>query len=42
MVKHGIDEYKDRLDSPIGAIRIDPKTGKPIKGKKTVKKSKTR
>ena len=34
-----IDEYKNRLSSPIGAVRIDPKTKKPIKSTKT-KKSK--
>ena len=39
MAKTKIEEYKNRLDSPIGAIRINPKTGKPItkkakKGKK--------
>lgn len=33
-----INDYKDRLGSPIGAVRIDPKTGKPIKTKKTKKK----
>lgn len=35
--KPKIDEYKDRLGSPFGTVRIDPKTGKPIK-KKTTKK----
>ena len=35
-----IDEYKDRMKSPIGAVRIDPKTKKPIKPKKAVKKGK--
>jgi len=38
MAKQGIDAYKDRFSSPIGAVRIDPKTGKPVK--KTVKKKK--
>ena len=36
--KPSIDDYKNRLDSPIGAIRIDPKTNKPMKPK--AKKSK--
>lgn len=25
-----IDEYKNRMTAPIGAIRVNPKTGKPI------------
>jgi hypothetical protein len=37
--KNNIDAYKNRMTAPIGAIRIDPKTGKPIgKGKATKKK----
>lgn len=32
--KTSINEYKNRLDSPIGAVRISPKTGKPIRAKK--------
>lgn len=35
-----IDDYKDRMTSPVGMVRIDPKTKKPIKSKTTVKKSK--
>lgn len=35
-----IDDYKDRMTSPIGIKRTDPKTKKPITTKKTVKKSK--
>ena len=31
-----IDDYKDRMDSPIGAVLINSKTKKPIK--KQVKK----
>ena len=34
-----IDEYKDRMTSPIGAVRIDPKTNKPITTKTTVKRT---
>ena len=34
-----IDDYKNRMTSPIGAVRVD-KNGKPIKAKKTVKKGK--
>ena len=34
-----IDEYKDRMTSPVGVVRTDPKTRKPIKtGKKSGKK----
>ena len=25
-----INDYKDRMTSPVGAVRIDPKTRKPI------------
>lgn len=34
-----IDDYKDRMSAPIGAVRTDPKTRKPITTKTTVKKS---
>lgn len=34
-----IDDYKNRMTAPIGAIRLDPKTGKPITTKTNVKKS---
>ena len=34
-----IDEYKDRMSAPIGVVRINPKTGKPIATKPTVKKT---
>lgn len=37
--KGTINDYKDRLSSPIGAVRIDPKTRKPIPTKQK-KKSK--
>lgn len=40
MAKNRIDEYKDRMDSPMGIVRTDPKTRKPIKKKSTVKKVK--
>lgn len=40
MPKTKIEDYKDRMSSPIGAVRIDPKTKKPIKKKPTVKKEK--
>ena len=41
MAKKGytIDDYKDRMTCPIAGERID-KNGKPIKAKKTVKKTK--
>ena len=32
--KPGIDAYKDRMTAPIGAVRLDPKTNKPIAPKK--------
>ena len=28
--KTSINDYKNRMNAPIGAVRIDPKTGKPI------------
>lgn len=31
MKKATINDYKNRMTSPIGAVRIDPKTRKPIK-----------
>ena len=34
-----IDDYKDRMTAPVGITRLDPKTGKPITTKTTVKKS---
>jgi hypothetical protein len=34
-----INDYKDRFTAPVGAVRIDPKTNKPVR-KKTVKKGK--
>ena len=36
--KTSIDDYKDRMTSPIGARRIDPKTKKPIQPKNQKKK----
>ena len=38
MAKANIGDYKDRMTSPIGAVRIDPKTKKPIKKNLTVKR----
>ena len=34
MQKNNINDYKDRLGSPFGAVKVNPKTGKPIKQKK--------
>lgn len=34
-----IDDYKDRMTAPIGARRLDPKTGKPITPKTSVKRT---
>ncbi len=28
--KTSINDYKNRMDAPVGAVRIDPKTGKPL------------
>ena len=36
--KTSIDQYKNRMTAPIGAVRIDPKTGKPLSNRKTSKK----
>lgn len=38
MKKPSINDYKDRMDSPVGAIRIDPKTKKPVNKTLTVKR----
>ena len=41
--KNNINDYKDRMDAPIGATRIDPVTKKPIKSTRkspTAKKGK--
>ena len=35
--KPTINDYKDRMTAPIGAVRINPKTGKPIPNKTTKK-----
>ena len=40
MAKNTIGEYKDRMSSPVGAVRTDPKTRKPIKKTAAVKRSK--
>lgn len=34
MAKRNIADYKNRMSSPIGAVQVDPKTGKPIGKKK--------
>ena len=34
MKKATINDYKNRMTSPIAAVRIDPKTRKPIKDTK--------
>ena len=36
--KTSIDDYKDRMTCPFGAVRLDPKTNKPMK--KTKKRGK--
>ncbi len=33
--KNSINDYKDRMSSPVGAVRINPKTRKPIKTKRS-------
>ena len=38
--KSGIDAYKDRMSAPIGAVRINVKTGKPKRTRKTAAKKK--
>ena len=38
--KRNISDYKDRMSAPIGAVQIDPKTGKPIQKKASRKKRK--
>lgn len=37
--KSSIGDFKNRMSSPVVAIRIDPKTGKPIKKKSGAKKN---
>ena len=39
--KSSIDDFKNRFDSPVVGVRIDPKTGKPLK-KRTGAKKRTR
>ena len=34
MAKRNIADYKNRMSAPIGAVQVDPKTGKPISKKK--------
>ena len=36
--KENINAYKNRMDAPMGVVRIDPKTKKPIKSNKNTKK----
>lgn len=38
MTKSSIDAYKDRMSSPVGIVRTDPKTRKPSSKNLTVKK----
>ena len=38
--KTNIDDYKNRMTSPVIAVRIDPKTGKPLKNKRNAQKKK--
>lgn len=38
--KTTIDDYKDRMNCPVGAVQIDPKTRKPIKPTKPSKPAK--
>lgn len=35
--KSSIDDFKNRFDSPVVGVRIDPKTGRPLR-KKSAKK----
>lgn len=37
--RNSIDDFKDRMTCPFGAVRLDPKTNKPIT-KKTKKRGK--
>lgn len=36
--KSNIDDFKNRFESPVVGVRIDPKTGKPLKKKAGAKK----
>lgn len=38
MAKNSISEYKDRMTSPMGIVRTNPKTGKPVKKRAAVKR----
>lgn len=40
MTKGNISEYRDRMSSPVGIVRTDPKTRKPIKKTSAVKRGK--
>ena len=35
--KYNIEDFKDRMTSPVGFVRIDPKTRKPTKKKEKTK-----
>lgn len=37
--KSNINDFKNRFNSPVVGVRIDPKTGKPIKKKSGAKKN---
>lgn len=36
--KSNINDFKNRMTSPVVGVRIDPKTGKPLKKSKNTKK----
>ena len=40
MAKNKIGDYKDRMSAPVGAVRTDPKTRKPIKKTSVKRKAK--
>jgi len=40
MAKNNIGAYKDRMASPMGIVRTNPKTRKPVQKTATVKKGK--
>lgn len=40
--KTSIGQYKDRMSAPVGIVRTNPKTRKPIAAKTAVKRSKAK
>lgn len=40
MAKRNIADYKNRMNAPVGAIQVDPKTGKPISKKRKTSRRK--